>query len=79
MKYEIIIGSENQLTKEQAEEIIAFLDSKGYKRGSINTIWVCDGCGVELPKDYPKEPDKDGAVLCPNCDTGKQDAMKDSI
>lgn len=79
MKYKIIIGSKKQLTQDQADKLINFLHSEGYKEGEINMITVCDGCGVELPKSYPTEPDKDGAVLCPNCDSGKQDAMKGSI
>ncbi len=77
MKYKIIVGSEKPLTQDQADKLINFLHSEGYKKGEINVINTCDGCGVELPKDYPVE--NKGNDLCPNCEGGKQDAMKESI
>lgn len=77
MKYKIIIGSKKQLTKEQAEKIISFLHREGYKKGEITMINTCDGCGVELPKDYPVE--NKGNDLCPNCENGKRDGMLGSL
>ena len=79
MKYKIIIGSKTPLTQDQADKLINFLDSEGYKGGVIDRINVCDGCGVELPKDYPIKPDKDGYILCPNCADGKREAMERSL
>ena len=35
---------------------------------------ICDNCEVQLPSNYPEDLE-----LCPNCDNGRDDAIKGSL
>ena len=79
IKIEIITKGEEKINADVIDTINNTMRGLGYKNISFKEYDICDGCEIKLPMNYPKEPDKDRVVLCPNCETGKQDAIKGSI
>ncbi len=77
MRYKIIVGSKTPIEPEEVDDVIQALHHIGYTAGEFNIMYTCDGCETELPQDW--KSNVDGDDLCPNCETGKQDAMKGSI
>ena len=74
MQIEIKTKGKERIPKELVESIMNIMDNYGYKNGSLKEFRICDSCEVKLPENYPKENE-----LCPNCESGKQDAELGSI
>ena len=74
IKIEIKTKGKGHLNPDIIHSINQTMEEYGYTNVSIKEARICDGCEVILPADYPKELE-----LCPNCETGKQDAIKGSI
>jgi hypothetical protein len=69
IKIEIKTKGKEKINADIVNEINEFMQSIGYKNTEFVEYRICDNCGCILPDNYPEDLE-----LCPNCESGRQDA-----